>query len=387
MPYWRLSAFYFLFFAVVGVLVPYWGLYLQHRGFTAADIGTLTAIILCTKIVTPTLWAWVVDKSGRCMRVVRTATLLALLIFVFVLKVNSFVWLALVMLAFSFFWNACLPQMEATTMTFVASKNNAYGRIRLWGSVGFIVVVVGYGAWIDYQGPASVALAILILVAGVFLVTLTIPEASAAGQHRVPISFMKILRRRQVIAFFLSVILMQASHAPFYAFFTIYLDQHHYSGALIGQLWAFGVICEIGVFLAVHKIFKHLSIRSVLLLSFLTAAIRWILLGLYPQSLPVLIGTQAMHAITFGTFHAAAIQYVHEHFKGSHQHRGQALYGSFGFGLGGALGSLYSGYIWMWYGPQMMWMLAAAFAFSAFLAAYFLIKVDPEMERREGLNA
>lgn len=387
MPYWRLSAFYLLFFAAIGVLVPYWGLYLQFRGFSAADIGTLTAIMLCTKIVTPTMWAWVVDQFGQCMPVVRFAVLMAFLIFMLVLWVNDFIWLALVMLSFSFFWNACLPQMEATTMTYVASKNNAYGRIRLWGSVGFIVMVVFYGVWVEHHGPASVALVMSILLCGVFVTTLTIPEASSTAHRRGSRSFAQILRRREVVAFFLCCILMQASHAPFYTFFTIYLDQHHYSGTTIGQLWAFGVICEIGVFLAVHRIFHHLSIRSVLLFSFLTAVARWILLGLYPENLPILVGTQAMHAITFGTYHAAAIQYVHQQFKGAHQHRGQALYGSFGFGLGGAVGSFYSGYIWMWYGPTMIWIFAAALALAALLSAYFLMKVGPSKDSREGLNA
>lgn len=385
MPYWRLSIFYLLFFAVVGVLVPYWSLYLQHRGYSAADIGTLTAIMLSTKIVMPTLWAWLVDQLGRCMLIVRLALLMALLIFILVLWANQFIWLAAVMLGFSFFWNGCMPQMEATTMTYVARHSGDYGRIRVWGSIGFIVMVVAYGMWIDRHGPESVALVLALLLGGVFLISLAIPEASSI-QKPLPVAFAQILRRRQVIAFFLSCILMQASHAPFYTFFTIYLDQHHYSVTTIGQLWAFGVICEIGVFLVVRRLFHRLSIRLVLLFSFLTAVVRWILLGLYPEVLPVLVATQAMHAITFGTYHAAAIQYVHQQFKGAYQHRGQALYGSMGFGLGGAAGSFLSGYIWIWYGPEMIWNFAAGLALAALLSAYFLMNDRDNRVSREGLN-
>src|SRR5690606_22961750 len=118
-PYWRLSGFYFFYFATLGALMPYWSLYLQDRGFDAPAIGSLLALLAVTKIVAPYLWGWVADHSGRRMVMIRIASLASVLCFAGVFFPGGFLWLALVMFLFSFFWNAGLPQFEVTTLRFL----------------------------------------------------------------------------------------------------------------------------------------------------------------------------------------------------------------------------------------------------------------------------
>ncbi len=361
MPYWRLSGFYFFFFASLGVLIPYWGLYLKSLGFSALEIGQLVALLLATKIVAPNVWGWLADRSGRCMTVVRAATLLAMLIYAAVFWITSFWGLALVMVGFSFFWNASLPQLEATTMKHLGDRADRYGNIRVWGSVGFIVLVLSVGPFVDRYGPSVILPVLMSCFVGIWLVSLIIPE----GAGTIPSeqgNLLGVFRRPEVAAFLFACFLMQASHAPFYTFFSIYLDGHDYSKTVIGVLWAFGVICEIGMFLVMHRIFRWTPLPTVLAATFVVTALRWVVVALFPQYLALMVIAQGMHAVTFGAYHATAIQLIHRFFQGAHQHRGQALYSSMSFGMGGALGSFYSGYTWEHLGPVATFAIAAALA-------------------------
>jgi PPP family 3-phenylpropionic acid transporter len=186
--------------------------------------------------------------------------------------------------------------------------------------------------------------------------------------------FRQALLRPEVFAFLLACLLMQISHGPYYTFYSIYLQGYGYSKTLIGLLWAFAVLCEIGVFLVMQRLLARVALRAVLIASFFLAAVRWLLIGHYPESLAVLVLAQTLHAATFGSFHATAMQLVHRFFTGKHQHRGQAIYGSLSFGIGGAVGSFYSGHTWATLGPTVTFNIAAASAGLAFLVAWLLIK-------------
>ena len=146
MPYWRLSGFYFFYFASLGALIPYWSLYLRSLGFNATDIGNLMAILMATKIISPNIWGWVADHTGRRMAIVRMGCLISMLAFTGVFFSDSFIWLVLVIVVFSFFWNATLPQFEASTFIHLGDQTHRYSSIRLWGSIGFIVAVWGLGS-------------------------------------------------------------------------------------------------------------------------------------------------------------------------------------------------------------------------------------------------
>ena len=374
MPFWRLSGFYFFYFATLGAVVPYFGLYLHSLGFGPVDIGSLMALLMFSRIVAPLIWGWIADHRGQRMAVVRLASLLAIISFAGVFVGTRFWWLAVVLLLFSFFWHASLPLLEVFTMNYFGSRPGAYGRVRLWGSLGFIASVLALGPIMDSAGPWWVLPALIALMVGMLLYSLLLPEfgIKVRAEHAEP--FLKVILRPEVFAFLLACFLMQAGHGAYYTFYTLYLEQHGYSKTVIGALWAFAVVCEIGVFILLQQVFARIPLRQVLLASFLAAALRWLLIGHYPDSLAVLILAQALHAATFGSFHAAAMQTVHGFFVGRHQYRGQAIYGSASFGLGGALGSFYSGYSWEILGPAMTFNIAALFALAAFGVAFVMFK-------------
>ncbi len=370
MIYWRLSTFYLFYFAALGALIPYWSLYLQSLGFGPVAIGELVAIMMATRIVAPNLWGWLADHTGRRMTVVRIASLLAWVAFCGVLLGRGFWWLAVVVAVFSFFWNGALPQLEATTLNHLGARAHSYGRIRVWGSVGFVLSVSGLGFLFQHRSPALLVPVALALLVAIWLASLRVPERFRAAPEAIGRPLLAVVRRPEVATLLLVCLLMQLSHGPYYAFFTLYLEHHGYSGGLIGLLWALGVVAEIGVFLIMPRALPRFAPRTLLLASLALAALRWLLIGAFPDHLGVIIFAQSLHAASFGVYHAVAIDLVHRHFTGRLQGRGQALYSSVSFGAGASLGSLASGYLWVGVGPSATYYVAAAVAAFAWLVAW-----------------
>jgi len=371
MPYWRLSNFYLFYFASLGAFIPYWSVYLQSLGFAPREIGELMAILMATKIVSPNIWGWIADHTGKRMIIVRFGCLAALVVFCGVFFRQDYWWLVGVMVGYSFFWNAALPQFEATTFSYLGDRSESYSNIRVWGSVGFVLSVSLVGLALDYYDAQLLPYISLFLLLGIWLASLIVKERDA-GQinlHQEPLR--KILFRPHVIALFLSCMLMQASHGPYYTFYTIYMESHGYARAWVGQLWSLGVIAEVVIFLIMYKLVNRFGLRNLLLASLACASIRWILTGVFVDSAWVMVFAQTLHAASFGVYHAAAIQLIHKYFTGKHQGRGQALYSSMSFGVGGALGSLYSGYLWDVIGEQSIFYVAAIISACGFAVAWF----------------
>jgi len=155
---------------------------------------------------------------------------------------------------------------------------------------------------------------------------------------------------------------MAVTHGPYYTFYSIYLVDHGYDKSTVGWLWALGVICEIGVFLVIPRIFAKVTPRQLILASFALAALRFLVIAWGVESAWLVWGAQTLHAFSFGTYHAAAVALIHQHFRGRHQARGQALYTSLSYGVGGTIGGLASGLSWETPGPAWTFTFAAASA-------------------------
>jgi len=363
-PYWRLSSFYFFYFASLGALVPYWSLYLKDLGFDAQAIGILIAFLPATKIFAPYIWGWLADHTQRPVTIIRVANLLAVFAFAGVFMGNSYWWLALVMFAFSFFWNSSLPQFEATTLNHLKDKIHRYSNIRLWGSLGFIFMVVGLGEFFQRHSIDWLPAVIFVLLAAIFLVSLMVPERLQV-EHGEQAHIMSVVRQPVVLAFLAVCFLMVLSHGPYYTFYSIYLEEHGYSRRFIGIFWAVGVIAEVIIFLVMHRVLPVLGARLLLLVTLALTALRWLLIGYFPDNTTMLFFAQLFHAFSFGVFHAVGILLVHQFFTGKHQGRGQALYASLSFGVGGAVGSLVSGFLWDRIDHSSLFAIAAVAALVA----------------------
>ena len=374
LPYARLSSFYFFYFAYLGAFAPFFSLYLESVGLTPFDIGVVMALPQLTRIIAPHLWSWLADTTSAPVRVVRLTGVAGTLVFLAIFSGTRFALIFATLFGMTFFWSAALPLIEATTLTHLGEDTTRYGRVRVWGSIGFIAAVVGIGHLLDRVSLAAVPALVLAMMLGMLACAFLVPEAPGA-HHDEEASVGRVLFRPEVFALIAAGAFMSAAHGPYYTFFSIHLVAQGYSKAATGWLWALGVVCEIGIFAWMPRLFRAYSLRSILIASFALAVVRFLLIGWLARNILALLAAQVLHAATFGAFHAASIAYVHRFFKGRLQSRGQAIYGSVAFGVGGALGGLASGYTWDRWGAAPTFTLAAACALAGLLILIW--KLEP----------
>ncbi|BDM63871.1 MFS transporter [Shewanella sp. NFH-SH190041] len=360
-----LRACYFFFFAILGIMVPYLGVFFQSRGFNPQEIGLLLAILMGTRIIAPNVWARVADRTGMRVELVKLGAAAAMLSYTSFFVDGSFVYLAVSLMIYTFFWNAILAQLEVITLDTLGENATRYGAIRSWGSVGYICLVVGGGVAVQYIGPQVVPYLGMLLFIGMLLSSLPLkaarrPAAAPAGQK---------LWQPAIIWFFISAMLLQMSAGPFYGFFVLYLKQYGYSESLAGVLVALGVVAEIIMFMFAPRLLQRFGAMPLMVLSLCLTVVRWLMMAYGVEHLLLIGISQLLHAFTFGLVHAASIQFVHQHFDRDHQSQGQALYASLGFGLGGALGIWICGYLWGdGSGAVWTWVFAAGCAMLSMFA-------------------
>ena len=367
LPYWRLAGVYFFYFAYIGAFAPYFSLYLSASGVAAAGIGVIMALPQLVRIFAPHLWGWLADRSARRLRIARIGTVIGTAIYCGLFAARGFEALFAIVLLMSFFLSAALPLVEVTTLTHLGEHTGQYGRIRVWGSIGVIAagLLIGYALdWLPIGALLWIMLAILIGAATLLMLVPEAPHAEHVHDHT-PIAH--VLRQPQVVALMLACALMAVAHGPYYTFFSIHLVGYGYTKGAVGWLWAVGVICEIAIFFWMSQLFRAFALRQVLIASFALTVVRFVIIAWWVDSLPLLLLAQILHAASFGSFHAAALGYVHAFFRGRNQARGQAIYASLTFGLGGTLGGLYAGYAWERFGAGITFSGAALCAFAGML--------------------
>lgn len=383
-PYWRLSGFYFFYFAFLGAWLPYWNLYLKSLGYSLHMIGVLSSIMLGTKIVGPSVWGYLADRSGRRMAVIRFGCFAAAASFALVLFDQRLALMASVIFFYSFFWNAVLSQYEVVTLSHLEGHHTLYSRIRVWGSVGFIIAVGLFGLVFDHLPIGYLPPMLLVLLVLIALSSLFVFEQRSIARPVASGGLWQIVRQPPVWAFLLSCFLMQVAHGPYYTFFSIFMEQHGYSRAAIGALWSLGVVAEVVLFMVMHRVMARYSLRHILLATWVLAAVRWVMTGYGVESLPVLLLAQCLHAASFGSFHAAGIEMMRRFFAHGHQGQGQALYSGLSYGAGGAVGAILAGYAWD-IAPQATFLLATVVSVLALLLTLLLLR-GPQLESVHGAS-
>lgn len=364
--YWRLSSFYFFYFSSLGALIPFWTVYLDSLGFSALQIGQLMATLALSKIVAPYLWGWIADRTGYHIRIVQLTSLLSLLCFLPLLWYDSFWSILWLKLLFSFFWNASLPQFEVVTLSQLGKDKDRYGQIRLWGSLGFIMTAAVLGGLFQTLPINFLPLILFMIFSFIWLSTLPVKEHRAVVATDVNI--LTVLKKPQVIALLVSCFLLQASHGPYYTFYSLYMESLDYSRFSIGLLWSLGVLAEVVLFIFMPRLLRIRAAAFWLVVAFTLTSLRWVLMGWFSDVLLLVILTQCLHAASFGLFHASSIHLIQQYFP-DHHGRGQALYASVSFGTGGAIGSFFAGSLWESVSPQMTFMIAALTAFIGLLVS------------------
>lgn len=372
----RLAGFYFWYYSIVGTFLPYWSLYLQDQGFNYKEIGLLSSIAILTRIFAPFIWGFIADKTGKRMLLVRIATWMeAVIWFLIFIIPNNMQSIALLMLIFSFFQNAILAQFEGVTLFWLGDKHTeSYGKIRKWGSIGFIVGVFNIGTILDIVDIHYLPMMLLCIAFTAFIWSFTIKEPNSAPSSQKNLEpLLPILKKPIVAAFFIIEFIMLFSQAPFYSFYSNYLKFAGYSTTQIGFLWSVGVIAEIIMFNYANFFLNRFSWRNLVTLCLIMTCIRFVLVGLFPNHFYIQFISQCFHAFSFGLFHIIAMRIILQNFNAKLQGRGQALYSTM-WGLGVASGSILAGQYWEQVSGEYIFIIAGCSVLMGLLFVNFLPK-------------
>lgn len=358
----RLGGFYFAYFAYLGAFTPYFSLYLDRLGLSALEISVVIALPQMVKVFAPALLGWLSDTRGARRPFILMSTLFTALSLAGLWFAQSFAAVCVVVLLMGIASSGTLPLVEATTMSTLGNHPERYGPVRMWGSVGFILAVLATGAVLDRWVSQALLPIVVSLSMGAALVAWSLPESAVKKTAHVSVTERARWFDARTIAFLGAAFCMTVAHGALYAFYSLYLVQHGYSKTMVGWLWTIGVLGEIVLFFFLPQVLRRWNLRTVLLAAFACAVLRFCLIGWCVESLAVLVFAQLLHAATFGAYHAAAIAAVHRLFTAERQVRGQALFSSLSYGLGGAVGMLLAGAVWASMGPTFSFSLCAGFA-------------------------
>lgn len=363
---------YFFYFGLLGIFMPYVGLFLDDRGFTSSQIGTLLAVTALFRIIGPNLWANKADSSGRVAEVLRLGCLLAFIVFMAVFVVYDYWLLTLTFCLMMMFWTAVLPQLEVITIKATHASKGGYGKLRLWGSIGFIVCSLVAGSLIDIYGPSVIAIISSVSLLLLYISSLLIvsPQQKDETKHKASGDWKQAFSLIFII-FIISNTLLQVSFGAYYNFFALYMNDLGYSGLQTGVFIAVGVFAEVFIFIFALRLVKQFDVISLLALSIILTGVRWIGLAYFADEAAVIVMCQILHALSFGLSHVASVYFLSQHFSERFQSRAQAIYVSVSFGVGSAVGSFIAGYLW-----QDGLGAAASFVFSggvAFIGGMLLL--------------
>ncbi|MBF0161745.1 MAG: MFS transporter [Magnetococcales bacterium] len=370
-PIFAVRGFYACNFAVLGAWIPYWPLYMSRHGHDAAAIGLLIALSLGAKLLGPPLWGHLADRGSR-YRVIAGSSCAAWLVSLLFFPGDNLLLLLLGAVLFSLLQNAQLSLVEATTLELIDRHNGQnphhppldYGRIRLWGSWGFILFSLGLGPLTDRWGMTLLPWVLSGLLLAAALFSLQLPE----GERHTPSHLSPALfSLPHVRWFYLAALLMQFSHGAYYGFLSLHLDNHAFSHGAIGLLWTLGVAAEVVLLRYSGPLLARLGVSRVLSLSLLLAVLRWTLYTL-PPSWPLLLAGQLLHAFTFGSFHVAAVRRTFSMAPQASRATAQAWYTALSFGLGGGIGILLCGNLYDSIGAELLFAIMAAGATLGWLA-------------------
>ena len=358
---WAFGSFFFLYFAYVGLVSPYASLFFLDRGFNVIEIAVLMSMLQITRIVGPFSWGWLSDYLSNRVGIIRFCACLAALVFGCIFFLNSYIAFFVWMFILHTILSSLMPLGESATVHALFKDNSfdkRYGRLRLWGSIGFIAMVLVAGELFQRKGIEVypyVGMVVLILLA---LITFRLYEPKMERRKMVKGELLVVLFNPDVRWFLLSGFFMIFAHAALYVFYSLYLSNLGYNKFQIGLFWALGVFAEVIFFYFQSKVLSRLDAEVVLQASFGVGVVRFALIALYPIT-PILIFAQILHAGTFAAHHSAGTKLLQRWFTGPLQARGQALMATISYGLGGTLGGLCAGWIWDAFQPRDVFVMSA----------------------------
>jgi MFS transporter, PPP family, 3-phenylpropionic acid transporter len=340
------SLFYFFYYAALGAYTPYIGRWIDSMGFDGYVVGTMLGLWYASRIIGPPVWNAIIERSEKPGHWFFAGSMLTLLCFCGFMFTHTRMELFFVMGLFGFFYNAVMPQFEAMTLAALGANTQDYGRIRVWGSIGFLCVAGSYGKLLDQLGNETfVWLSIPLFVATAITAWAHREDRHHLGE-RIKVKFIELWKQKGVPSFLFVVQLVQISFGAFYVFFTLHLQAQGHSGATIGALWAFGVFIEIAMFWFAPRLIARFGVHRLTIFCLLISVVRWIIVAFFAKNLALMFLLQSTHAFGFAVFHACCMARISTYFPGNLGKAGQSMMYGFSSGIGGVLGAALASVMW-----------------------------------------
>lgn len=355
-----LASQYFIYFGVLGIYLPFFNLYCYHVGFSGTQIGAISAVRTMATALFPMIWGHLADRFCARKSIYIACSFASVMVWSLFLLTADFWPMMMIMVVYGIFYAPIISFLEAFTLDYLGPRRRDYGRLRVWGSISFICVVVVVGRIVD---ATSLNIILVLILAGSLLrAVLSVRIPARPSPAREPTrQGLRLLAAAPVAGFLFAALLMLASHGAYYAFFSIHLESIGYGRTLIGICWAVAVAAEVLVMILSPRLFHRVSLQSVLVFSCVAAALRWFTLAA-TASLPVILTTQVLHAFSYGTFHMASILRIDELMPAASKTLGQAANNAVTYGLGMMVGFFGSGLLYEATGSSVLFAVSGVAA-------------------------
>ncbi len=338
----RLATYYGASFMMMGIHLPFWPIWLESRGLNAEQIGAIVASGIVMKVLVNPLVAHQADRLGERKRLIAALVVMSFFSFLLFSFTRSFWPILFVNCLFLSFWSPAMPLMESLTLHSSHKFGFDYGRIRLWGSITFMVAAVGIGYILRGGSNDLIFTAIALMMILTCLSAFWLPDIRSTAKRQSQLAFTAILRDRTFVIFLVGTTLIQASHAVYYGFGTIHWQRAGIGSDIIGWLWAEGIVIEIVLFMYGARVLSKVGPSRLIAIAGLAGAIRWAGTG-YTTALPALVFLQALHGLTFGAAHLGAMHFIQSRIAPEFSATAQSLYSSAVMGIGMGLAIFFSG--------------------------------------------
>lgn len=355
-----ISSQYFIYFGVLGIFLPYFNLYCYKLGFSGLQIGALSGLRSVALVIFPLIWGLLADRFNYRRPIYILCNFASTAVWIMYLFNTDFWSMLFITALYGMFFSPIISFLEAVTMDVLGDAKKSYGRIRAWGSISFIVMVVVLGKIIDQYSIDIILVLILAGSAVLAVISPGIPAIQATKKDLLAPGAGSLLDK-QIIVFLFCAFLMLVSHGAYYGFFSIHLANMGFGSTFIGITWALASTAEILIMINSNKLFSRFSLQNVLFFSFLVAAARWMIL-FFAQSATVILLSQILHAITYGTFHMASILYIDRLAPEKAKTLGQAVNNALTYGLGLMVGFFVNGYVYEITGSFTLFLMSSCIA-------------------------
>jgi PPP family 3-phenylpropionic acid transporter len=356
-----LALSYFTYFFSYGIFLPFWGVWLKGEGIPPETIGILLGAGLVARFLGSLLIAPRVKDPSHLVTALRLLALLTLAFAIGFCFGNGWGWLMLVIAGFNLFFSPLVPLTDALAGTWQKQITMDYGRVRLWGSLAFVIGSALTGQMVSVWGHNailySLIVSILAMLLGMMLKPSVMPQGEARTHSETERSLWAMLKEGPVWRFLLCVTLLQGAHAGYYSFGSIYWQEAGYSASTIGYLWSLGVVAEVIIFASSNFLFRRWNARNLLLLSACCGILRWSLMASSTE-LGWLLVIQILHCGTFTVCHLAAMRFIAAR-KGPEVIRLQAVYSALAMGGGIAIMTVIAGFLFEHLQGGVFWVMAA----------------------------